>query len=114
MTRREFNLALGAAAVASAKAQPRRIAITMDDFHWRVIPGDPQKNNRKFLDTFEKHNLKIALFVIGQNADSPEGRSLLHAWNEAGHIIANHTYSHRSYNSDESTFEVFSADALRC
>jgi hypothetical protein len=56
-----------------------------------------------------KHNVRLALFVIGRNADSETGQSIVRTWQEAGHLIGNHTYSHRNYHA--MAFEEFSGDA---
>jgi peptidoglycan-N-acetylglucosamine deacetylase len=114
ITRREFALTTTAAALVAQSPSPR-IAITMDDFHWKSIPGgDPNKANRAILDALAKHsNLKAAFFVIGKNVDNePEGRRLLQAWSDAGHIIGNHTYSHPAYSSSKVTAAIFGADIL--
>jgi peptidoglycan/xylan/chitin deacetylase (PgdA/CDA1 family) len=37
---------------------------------------------------------------------------LLEAWSDAGHIVGNHTYSHRRYS--RVTFGDFTDDGLRC
>lgn len=102
--------------VGSALASPPRspeLAITIDDFSWPVIPLPFGANaNRTLLDTLEAFGLKTALFAVGRNIESPEGRSLLEPWNDAGHIIGNHTYSHRNFHS--LTVPEFEADVLRC
>ena len=115
LTRREFAFSLSAAALAATTPAPR-VAITMDDFRWRGIPGnDPKKANRALLDTLAKHsNLKAALFACGINVDQPAGRQLLQSWSDAGHIIGNHTYSHPSYNSPKVTAASFGEDLLHC
>ncbi len=113
LTRREFAFSLTAGALAATTPAPR-VAITMDDFRWRGIPGDdPNKANRAILGALAKHsNLKAALFVSGMYVDQPAGRQLLQPWSDAGHIIANHTYSHPSYNSPKVTASSFAKDLL--
>ncbi|MET0282209.1 MAG: polysaccharide deacetylase family protein [Steroidobacteraceae bacterium] len=89
-------------------------AITMDDFNI----GDttrltaPQRNER-ILRTLDRHHVKAALFVVCRNLESSQGRSLLQDWSRGGHLIGNHTYSHRRYGANTS-FADFSADAARC
>ena len=34
-------------------------------------------------------------------------------WSQQGHFIANHTYSHKSYNSPETTYSFFPHDFLK-
>ena len=116
MTRRTLLQATLSATVGSALASPpgaRELAITIDDFSWPVIPLPFGANaNRTLLDTLEAYGLKTALFPIGRNIESAEGRSLLEPWNDAGHIIGNHTYSHRNFHS--LTAAEFQTDVLRC
>ncbi|MCU1263026.1 MAG: polysaccharide deacetylase, partial [Bryobacterales bacterium] len=50
------------------------------------------------------------LFAVGKNVDNETGRQILGSWNHAGHLIGNHTYSHRTYTS--MSFDDFSADVL--
>jgi hypothetical protein len=52
------------------------------------------------------------IFACGALIDSPLTRRLLGQWNDEGHLIANHTYSHRNY--ENSDFRQYSADILRC
>jgi peptidoglycan/xylan/chitin deacetylase (PgdA/CDA1 family) len=110
MNRRQFTKL--AAFSAAALALPRRVfadtptqfAITMDDFNWRnAVHLTAELRNQAILKTLRDHKAKAALFVIGRNADDPQGMSLLRPWDEAGHLIGNHTYSHRSLNSDITT-----------
>jgi len=92
---------------------PPELAITIDDFNWQSIPNPfAPVASRTLLDTLEAYGLKTALFVIGRNIESPEGRSTLDLWNDAGHIIGNHTYSHRNFHSMSAA--DFEADILRC
>jgi peptidoglycan-N-acetylglucosamine deacetylase len=123
MSRREFAKALGAGALflglpgsvrSSVKESPQ-VAITMDDFNW----GDTarmtaEERNRALLSALNTHSrLKIALFVAGKFIDNEKGRSLLRDWDRAGHIIANHSYSHLYYHSARVSFEQYAGDILR-
>ncbi|MEO8512010.1 MAG: polysaccharide deacetylase family protein [Ignavibacteria bacterium] len=66
------------------------------------------------LATLAKNNLKAALFVSGKRIDFPEGKVLLSKWNDAGHMICNHSYSHSYYHSKKQTLESYEKDFLRC
>jgi peptidoglycan/xylan/chitin deacetylase (PgdA/CDA1 family) len=79
----------------------------MDDMNWTDLP-DPAQANVRLLDVMSKHRVRAALFVVGRNADSDAGHKIVRSWKDAGHLIANHTYSHRMYGG--LTFEEFSAD----
>jgi len=124
MNRREFTIALGMGGVAlglgetgfSASKGPSEIAITIDDFSWnkslRLSPDEP---NRAMLQSLRSHgDLKAALFVACRNADSDKGKELLREWDRAGHVIANHSFSHEELNSNKVTAEVFTADIAKC
>jgi peptidoglycan-N-acetylglucosamine deacetylase len=118
--RREFLRSVGTLAAASAlplstpAPEKPRIAVTMDDptttvgpnISWRVANG-------AILDTLEKWSLKIALFVCGMRVDSPPGKELLGRWDEAGHLICNHSYSHLNFNSNRTAYDDFAADFQR-
>jgi hypothetical protein len=108
MTRREFLLSTASLSAHAAEAQ-RSIAITMDDLNWMPLPNATEINTR-LLDAMRSHQARLALFVIGRNADNATGQVLIQPWKQAGHLIANHTYSHRNYESI--TFEEFSADIM--
>ena len=123
MNRREFNrtLAMAAAtlAVGVAKGSPvatsPQLAITMDDFNWRgnTVRLSGEQRNRAILGTLSNHSLKAALFVIGNNIESEAGKNLLRQWNDAGHMICNHSYSHQNYAAPTMTTAAFGADILR-
>jgi len=109
MTRRSFFLGAAAAATHAAETQ-RSIAITMDDLNWMPLPN-PTEINTRLLAAMRSHQARLALFVIGRNADSATGQALIQPWKQAGHLIGNHTFAHRNY--DSLTFEEFSADVIR-
>jgi len=122
MNRRELTKFLGTSVLVGALAPrmsfaaappPPQVSITMDDFN--LLGADEptaQKRNDGILAALRAHSLKAAIFVVGHCIDSPFGLHLLKQWNDDGHIIGNHTYSHRNYA--ESDFTEYSADVLRC
>jgi peptidoglycan/xylan/chitin deacetylase (PgdA/CDA1 family) len=86
----------------------------MDDFHWRnAVKLTAQERNQSILDTVNKHSIKAAAFVVGRNIEDQEGKDLIAAWDKAGHLIANHTYSHRDFNDPESDLKTYCEDILR-
>lgn len=121
MHRRQFvkTLGIGAAALSLSKTLPvfadRRpeLAITIDDFNlFRAAPSVAEARNRALLNVLRTHsNLKAAAFVAGRNIDSETGKNIVREWGKAGHLIANHTYSHWEYSSRN--FDEFSQDVLR-
>ena len=58
--------------------------------------------------------VQAILFANGVNGgDTPEGKSIMKAWAGAGHLIANHSYSHWDLNRDDVTLETYRADVLK-
>lgn len=122
MNRREFTrvlglstLALGAGGVPTKANQSRtQIALTMDDFNWQdSVRLTGAERNAAILSTLDSQKIKAALFVVGRTLERDEGKQLLSAWDKAGHLIGNHTYSHRNFASPEITVDAFAKDILR-
>ncbi len=122
MNRRQFArtlglgtlwLSLGRLAPSVEKSAPQ-VSITIDDFSWAEAPRlTADERNRAMLSALREHsNLKAAVFVMGKRVDNEKGRQLLRAWDEAGHIIANHSYSHLYYHSSKVSFEKYAEDIL--
>ncbi len=64
--------------------------------------------------TLRDRKVQAILFANGVNGgDTPEGKAILQAWGEAGHLIANHSYSHWDLNRDEVTLDAYEADVLK-
>ena len=85
----------------------------MDDVNWKAIPpqyaGDACE---KILGALRQHGqLKAALFAVGQSVDNDQGRAILAAWKREGHMLCNHTWSHKVYNSVETAW--FEQDMLK-
>lgn len=96
------------------ETQPQ-ISITMDDFAWnKSVKLTPDERNRAILGALKSHRLQAGLFVAGKHADNEKGKSLLGEWDRAGHLIGNHSYSHKELNDGEVTTENFTADILKC
>jgi peptidoglycan/xylan/chitin deacetylase (PgdA/CDA1 family) len=122
MNRRTFTKTLGLSVAAlglggvPALAWKRVIpyAITMDDFHWtNAVKLTAIERNEAILGTLRANTNKAALFVIGRNIESAEGKELLAPWDKAGHLIGNHTYSHREYSAPETDVAAYQEDVLR-
>lgn len=91
-----------------------QLAITMDDPNRYKTPlMSPDEKNRAILAALRKHSdLKAALFVCGHRVDNPHGKKLLQSWNDAGHILGNHTYSHYYFHSDKIGVEAYIEDII--
>jgi len=86
----------------------------MDDFYWtNPVKLTAAERNEAILNTLGSHSHKAALFVIGRNIDSDEGKQLLSAWDKAGHMIGNHTYSHRDLNAPDANVKAYQQDILQ-
>jgi peptidoglycan/xylan/chitin deacetylase (PgdA/CDA1 family) len=121
MNRRTFTkslaltvTALGSGLSSIARKPAPQFSITMDDFYWQ----NPTKltasdRNDAILNALQSHSIKAAAFVIGRNVEAPEGQQLLSRWDKSGHLIGNHTYSHRNYNASGVVFAEYLQDILR-
>ena len=115
MTITRRRLLIGFTAASALAAERRRVAITMDDVNWRLIPEPFSKDaNIRLLRALSEHGAKAALFVVGSNVDNPVGHDIVQSWSDAGHLIGNHTWTHRVYGSNGGTAEFFEKDILRC
>jgi peptidoglycan/xylan/chitin deacetylase (PgdA/CDA1 family) len=91
------------------------VCFTFDDGNPKaILEYDNEVWNRIILDQLAERDLQAVLFVCGRNLDNEVGRKVLVSWDNAGHIIANHTYSHFNYNNPKNDFEKFRDDILRC
>ncbi len=99
------------AQVSAAPADGRRVAITMDDPNTGDAPRySVEDRNRLILDQLAARHVQVMLFVCGKRIDSPRGAAVLRAWSGAGHLLANHSYSHRNYNDPANTSEALASD----
>jgi peptidoglycan/xylan/chitin deacetylase (PgdA/CDA1 family) len=117
INRRQFLFA--AAAAAAVPTLNRRnhttptVSFTIDD---------PKVSDQPLMSQFEiadrmltalgKAKVKAGLFVCGKRVDADQGQTLVKKWDDAGHLIGNHTYSHLNYNLESTTFESFSDDII--
>jgi peptidoglycan-N-acetylglucosamine deacetylase len=94
----------------SAKPQ---LALTLDDptlslgsvLRW-------QDANSRILKAISAKNVRIALFVCGMRVDEADGAKLLAAWDQAGHSICNHSYSHKYYG-EQTSYADYAVDFLK-
>jgi hypothetical protein len=100
--------------VADRRAEKPKICLTFDDGNPRDMPGYRwQEWNSLLLQHLQAGNVKAIFFAYGQALNNPQGKQILEQWSRAGHLIANHTYSHQSYNRSELSFEAFAEDFLK-
>jgi peptidoglycan/xylan/chitin deacetylase (PgdA/CDA1 family) len=122
MNRRNFTKALGLSVTAIglggvpviARKPAPQFSITMDDFHWtNAVKLTAAERNEAILNTLHSNSHKATLFVIGRNIDSVEGKQLLAPWDKAGHMIGNHSYSHRNFNAPATDVLAYQQDILK-
>lgn len=95
------------------EAKPK-IAFTFDDGQINDLAGyNLETWNQLLLDKLKKHNLKAVLFSSGANKLNEKGRYVLSTWNNAGHLIANHTFSHPNFNSKQVQLADFKDELSR-
>ncbi|MEM9673396.1 MAG: polysaccharide deacetylase family protein, partial [Bacteroidota bacterium] len=71
------------------------ISFTFDDGVTADYPGYPfEVWNSMLLDKLDSARVNAIFFVTGHNKADQKGKFLLESWNDRGHSIANHTYSH--------------------
>lgn len=93
--------------------QPPQLAITMDDPRLKLDTGLQWADaNSRILKALDGRGIKAALFVCGMRVDESEGSKLLSAWDQAGHMIGNHSYSHLNY-CGHTSYADFAVDFLK-
>jgi peptidoglycan/xylan/chitin deacetylase (PgdA/CDA1 family) len=97
---------------ANKSARPQ-LALTLDDptlslgsvLKW-------QEANNRILKAISEKDVRAALFVCGMRVDDAEGAKLLSTWDQAGHLICNHSYSHKFYG-ERTSYADFAVDFLK-
>lgn len=91
-----------------------KVCLTFDDGNPQDMPGYGwQEWNELLLQHLQQRKVKAMFFAYGQALDNPKGKQVLEQWSKAGHLIANHTYSHQSYNGSNISFEKYVKDFLK-
>lgn len=99
--------------VFQVSAQPT-LSFTFDDGITSDMPGYPfEQWNKMILDHLDHARIKAVFFVNGENKTDAKGQFLLKSWNNRGHRIGNHTYTHPNYNDKDETFEKYRDELLR-
>src|SRR6266403_5412085 len=90
-----------------------QIALTLDDPTLKL--GSVlkwQEANTRILKAIAAKDIRAALFVCGMRVDEADGAKLVSAWDEAGHLICNHSYSHKFYG-EQTSYADFAVDFLK-
>ncbi|MCE3294598.1 MAG: polysaccharide deacetylase [Crocinitomicaceae bacterium] len=92
----------------------QQIAFTFDDGSVKDMPGYTLEAwNEKILDALEKHDVRACFFINGSRLTGVKGEYVLRSWNDKGHRIGNHTYSHPYFHSKKVSLAAFEADFLK-
>jgi hypothetical protein len=70
---------------------------THGDEAWETFPSYFDLVVPRFLSFFAERNLKITVFVVGQDAELEKNRAALQSIADAGHEIGNHSYNHEPW-----------------
>ncbi|HYF67802.1 MAG TPA: polysaccharide deacetylase family protein [Ohtaekwangia sp.] len=109
----KFTAALLIVLRVCLSAQPT-VSFTFDDGVTGDMPGYAfEQWNKMVLDHLDQANVKAIFFVTGANKLDEKGQYLLRTWNNKGHKLANHTFTHANYNSEHITFEKFKNEFLQ-
>jgi len=113
LTRREFIMVGAAAAGLATHASPQ-VAVTMDDFNVREpVHLTGSERSDRILAALRRHGTQAMALVVGRNAETPAGQTILDRWAAAGHVIGNHTYSHLDYHAVSTSTKAYVADFER-
>ena len=89
------------------------VSFTFDDGSIADRPGYDFKTwNALLLKNLADADVKAVFLVTGNNKQNKKGLHLLKTWDDAGHLIGNHTFTHPNYNG-EISFEKFSEEILK-
>lgn len=100
--------------VEMVRKEKPSISFTFDDGDTLNYAGyDLKKWNEMILTALQKNNLKTIFFVTGKNKLTEKGQYVLQSWDDEGHTIGNHTFSHINYSSNKTSIEQFKWELLK-
>ena len=86
----------------------KTISFTFDDGITSDLAGFAFEDwNQMLLNHLETNKVKAVFFVTGKNKLDKKGQYLLNSWNQEGHSIANHSFTHPNFNSVKNDTEIF-------
>lgn len=98
---------------STGKKDKPKISFTFDDGSTKDFPNYPlEKWNKLILQHLQEHKVKAVLFATGSFLSGERGTYVLSSWNDAGHNIANHSFTHPNFNSKKTTLEDFKRELL--
>lgn len=90
------------------------VSFTFDDGVTNDICGVPFFEwNAMILQSLDEAGIKAVFFVTGSNKTDEKGRYLLQSWDQKGHSIANHSFTHPSFAGDKKTIQNFETELLK-
>lgn len=90
-----------------------KVSFTFDDGITTDILNYPFKQwNQMILSSLDEAGVKSVFFVTGANKYDQKGKFLLQSWNDKGHSIANHTFNHPSFHSENLSVKDFEKELL--
>lgn len=99
-------------ALGASEEKRRGVAVTLDDFNIFDTPSlTGEARNEAILGALDRHKLRAVMFVAAKYVEEAGKMRLLRRWDERGHLIGNHSYSHFWYPNK--TLDEFSRDVLR-
>lgn len=97
----------------SINAQPV-VSFTFDDGITQDVAGYRFEDwNQMILDHLGNAGISAVFFVKGNNKINDKGKYLLKSWSDAGHKIANHTYSHPYFNNKKINIDDFRQELIK-
>ncbi|WP_084579223.1 polysaccharide deacetylase family protein [Sphingomonas azotifigens] len=103
----------GAGGHGGRRARTPGIAITIDDFDLTdtpVLRGEDR--DTAIRAALQRHQVKAAGFVAGKYVDEKLAPRVLRRWSDDGHILGNHSFSHRSFDAQQP--DALMDDILKC
>ena len=88
----------------------RTLALTFDDGFNPGAQPEAAQWNAHMLAALRDHGIEAALFPSLARMGGADGLELVRAWAQAGHLIGNHTASHRSLADPKVSLDWFIAD----
>lgn len=109
---------VGLAAVGPAFGAARNnrrpgIAITIDDFDLSdtaLLSGEAR--DAAIRAALKRHKIKAGGFVAGKYVDAALSPQILSAWSNDGHLLGNHSFSHRYFSGTDPNGLM--ADIMKC
>lgn len=90
------------------------VSFTFDDGNTSNIADFQfEKWNNMILSHLERENLKAVFFVTGKNKSNAKGQFLLKSWNNNGHKIANHSFSHPNFSAPKNNSQTFEKELIK-